>query len=748
MAYIFRLFPRGSSKELVCESLYSNRYSWFRPSEDFTESIIQLSQLLMDVTDIGPLKIFSHLPEIALGHEFSHSLSHKYFGEFLDHLLTSFSHWSNQTRNKKDLINIKLSGNYQSSITNALWLSRGNSDQIVSADFTGDGFTEGPFLRICQEIQFLGHLLSYAQEKGLKPLEFLGQTMKKKYAQNHDDLFGQLKLFNPVLVKSDPLYDSSILNLVELPKKNPHHHLINHINGHLKDLKKQASLIIFSNQNLFVPSQWERVSSFLKSVRVEAYFNFENLKGKGEIPSHLYILKKRSHKEQQDTLIKKGEKKESCLFFRWSGKLNSFYDFKEFIQELRHFQSQNDPSSRSLYHKELKKGSTFEFHQDAILSGKMLHSSSQDTSKVTHPVFFKNLTKNCITFDDFFYIESLNSNSKLEKSEKDFTLELLGLKVRHEDKFPFILIIDHSNPNKLDLEIIPSSSYKAKVEEYGRACFHYFGLKPKKLDINIDVFREYFLTNIGQQIIHISFDGTTKLKAKLQSFMTPKFFYPLKTGVLPLPEKFQFLKSGPQKIIKFSPQNLHQRFLSFEEALDKYLSYDPLDILNRVIEFRLSISQCLKENISTNNSSIYYNPIIRKNIENLKLGPLYDLHQDIHVRPLITEKKHAHLPLTEIQIKRKNDDHYLELISEDKVIFQLYSDPTLLNFISFLLGQAIDVPISNVLTSLQIPTVRDLKKVMEQYKEIEEDLTSIKKKCTIIISRIITTQINSPLSEK
>jgi len=746
-SFITKVFPKGSSKELICESLQSNRYSWFMPKDSFNKTILELAEHFQNISCIEFLKIFSHVPGIKFLPKFSHTLSHKCFGDFLNQLLNKIPQWLNMGRSRSDVINTKFSGDFLESLTNSFWLGQKETDTIISPDFIGEGFDKGPFLKICQEIQFLTSLLNHARKKNLPPVEFLSTCMKEKYSQTCEDGFGQMKLFDPGHIKGELLYSRIFLNLVNFPKKNPHHHLVNQINAQLKTLKRDGLLFVFSNQNLFVPSQGERVSTLLQDFKMNIYFNFENLKGKGEITSYLYVLSKRLPGKKERPLTSGSERKESCLFFRWSGDLSSFYNFSEFTTELQNYLSRQEAFSNSIYHKELHQGLSFEFHHDAILNGKLLHSSSQDTSKITHPSFFKNLTKFCTPLDNFFMIESLNPGNRQDKAEPDYTLELLGYRGRHEDKFPFILIADHSNPDKIDLEIIPSSSYKAKVEEYGYACFHYFGLIPKKLNLNVNIFREYFLTDIGQQIIQLSLDGLTKLKSKLQALLVPKFFIPLNQANLELHENFNFLKSDSDELLNLHPEFLNNSFNLFKDNLAEYTKKHPLEILDAIVQFKLTIQQCLRSNHLVNSGSAYQNPIIQEKLEGLTLRPIINNNDNIHVEPLTNKKENLHLPLTHTQIKQKGENWYLELSSNGIKVFRLYSDPTLLNFISFLLGSVVGLPIAKILMILSVPEVDDLKEVLDNFNDVESCLHSLYQDTATMISKLITQQVASlPLS--
>ena len=123
------------------------------------------------------------------------------------------------------------------------------------------------------------------------------------------------------------------------------------------------------------------------------------------------------------------------------------------------------------------------------------------------------MAKSCLPFDQFFTIESINVDSG-SSAKGDFTSSLLGLKFKKTENYPYVIIIDYRNQTNINRELISGDSYKAEGEKYGTAFFQYFGLMPKRPDLNINVFRESFKTDIGHQILQISLNGgLTKVKS-------------------------------------------------------------------------------------------------------------------------------------------------------------------------------------------------------------------------------------------
>ena len=107
------------------------------------------------------------------------------------------------------------------------------------------------------------------------------------------------------------------------------------------------------------------------------------------------------------------------------------------------------------------------------------------------------------------------------------------------------------------MELISGDSYKAEVEKYGTAFFQYFGLMPKRPDLNINVFREYFKSDIGHQILQISLNGgLTKVKSKLRALLIPKFFFENSQFPEGFLDQFNVLKTSKEDILETHPNDL------------------------------------------------------------------------------------------------------------------------------------------------------------------------------------------------
>lgn len=748
--FLTKIFQQGGPRELPCESLQANSYSWFRPDFENKEIVVKLAKELENISTIEFLKVFSNLPGMENLPEFSHTLSNKNFGEFLNHLLIKFPEWivGNKSHYPGKFLNTKFGGDFLSSLTNSFWLGQEsiNSPEstILIPDFIGETSEEGNFLKICQELQFLTFLSNLSVKVGRDATDLICQTFKQKYSMASDGIFSQMNLFSNKGSKGEIFYDRILINFSKVPKKNPHHSLISLINSQTSFLNKNGFLFIFSNQNLFVSSHTERVQELIRSFKLEAYFNFERLKGKGEITSFLYVLRKRDNKE---AIQKTGnDKKESCFSFRWNGNLTSFYNFQQFNKEFDFFLKNKNPFSNSIYHKELSSELNFEFFQDAILDGVLLHSSSSDTTKVAHPNFFRNLTKYCITFENFFKIESINPLEDQGGNKNDLTLELLGKKIRMEDKFPFILIVNLTDQNNIRIEIIPSSSYTAKVDENGYACFQYFGLIPKKFNLSINLFREYFQTDLGLQIIQLSLTSSTKLKSKIRSLLIPSFFLQENNPGFELRKDFEFLNYESEKLINIHPDNLIKNFEIFKSSIDESLADSPLKTLESLTNFKLNLELMLSwiYNQSTTTQNFKYtNPIIKESLSKLKLYPVYPANSEVHIEILASSREQLNTPLSHSLAKQNGSSYFIELHGAKGALLEIHSDQEILGFIQFLINQAVGMPISTILSCLNIPKIKELKDALNNFEQINNCLNSLLTDSKRIISNIFVQKISA-----
>lgn len=422
--------------------------------------------------------------------------------------------------------------------------------------------------------------------------------------------------------------------------------------------------------------------------------------------------------------------------------------FQNLVEELEAFIKSKSAVSTPVFRKEFGKDLFFEFHQDAIVEGKLLHSASNDPSKITHPNFFKNLTKSCLPLDQFFNLESLANEANSYK-RSNLTSGLLGINFGHEENFPIILIVDYRNPNEIRIELINSDSYKAKKEQYGLAYFQYFGLTPKRLDLNINVFREFFNTDLGLQIIQLSLNGGfSKLKSKLNALLIPKFF--LNTSPLPdyLVKSLSFLKVQEESLLSYHPEDIRNQFEEILPTLESIGRKYPWEIMGLLSFFKNNISCAVKSFNSMGvldgpDSINFKNPLIKNELKNLELNNIYPKNNDLFIEILIENPSEIRLPLSHTVFKSKGESPSLTIFSDETPIIRIFSDSLLLGFVDFILSSAETVPVSDILQNLSIPNLQDLKTIVDKTTQLEEILSSVFLKSKSFISQILSSQISS-----
>lgn len=777
LSFFTKTFRIGSSTELFSEALIkSHQYSWYRPSQDYSSEIQKLSKPLLKLSTSEIMKVFTSQPclEDINNLEFndpnySHTISHKTFGKFINDLILTFpklinrendelpSFLSNLT-SQVEVINCKYFGDFLNSFSLSHWVAQENKlgndwARVISPDFINPDFHNGPFLKICQELQFLTFLLNLSYELEKEPIDFISSIMRRKnsHTANHS---GQMAFFSKIGQETCDKYNRIIGNISKLPKNNPHHFLMTKINSEAESLNDEGYLYIFTNQNLFISSQSNKLESLLKSLKVEACFNFEELKGRGEIPAYLYIFSKKNKSKQKSGiqfLINevKESSKEPCLSFRMKGILHSFHNFSLLAKETKSFLRNKKTSFSPVFRKEIDEELIFEFNQDAIVEGKLLHSISSDPNNITHPHFFRNLTNKCIPFDQFFSIDNLSSSAQQKRSS--LTTGLLGINIEKENDFPYVLIVNLSDSQNVKLEIISSDSYLSKKEEYGTAYYFYFSLIPKLSDLNINVFREYFNNQLGHQIIQLCLNvgGPTKLKAKLKRLLVPKFFGECSFTSNSFPQKFELLKESASDILKTHPEQLKRNFQEIEHELISFSKEHPWQVMSILSYFKSNIEKAhLKVENVDGNSSIedvaFINPLIIQELKSLELSPLFPHNDDIYVDFKIDDKEGFSQGLSSTKLDIKESGSILSLFSDNKEAVVFHSEPIMLKFIEFILNSAEGYPILDILQNLNVPNIDELQTAIQRIVDLETNLKSIHQKLNSFILTILSQQISTP----
>jgi hypothetical protein len=767
LSFLGKIFVKDSSTELLCDSLQINQYSWYRPTNEYKDSLLKLKDAFEGVTLTELIKIISTPKDdkIYSIRNYSHSLSHLSFGLLVNELLIKFPTWLKQESKKKLLsneklcilpktINTRFAGNHVSSMALSHWLAQDTNvkisqwNNLICPEFEGLEFIDGQFLKICQELQFLSFLTRIAAEHKYEIVPFICKIMREKYKNSPDDGLAQPSFFNlgEIPSSNDTLYNRIVLNLIELPKTNPHHFLIQQIQAQKAFLKKDAIVYVFTNQKLFVPSHSERVEQLLKDFKVEASLNMEELKGKGEIAHYAYILTRRA---TEPTLNKhlfevNRKMKESCLSFEFRGNLTRFNKFNKLVEELQTFIKNKNPITSPIFVNEIEKDIFFEFHTDAIMDGKLVSSvASKDAGHLPHPSFFKNLTKSSTSLDTFFNIE-LIAHDDFNVEKQSLSASLLGLKSGPERQYPLLLIVNQNDPMDVKIELSPIDAYRGKLDHYGTAFYYYFGLIPKHPAINLNVFREYFSSMLGHQIIQLQLsDGPAKLKAKLRSLLVPNFFASTQFMPANLKSKFDFLDLDSNELRNFHPDELRSKFSTVKNNIAEHSKVYPWHLLSLVSHFKLQVKSLVEE-LEDGKPQTYNfnNSLISSELVKLKSFAIYPKNEDVYVEYKIKNNQELQLPLTSMKILTTDDTSVLVFKSQDKDIIHLHSSAVMIHFIKFILQTANGIKIADILLNLKVPTIKDLNKTTKSFENLKITQTALLKESEELIANILRSEVS------
>lgn len=719
-SFLSQVFKKGSLSELNSRALESNLYSWYRPHEGMREVMKDLLLLSRELAITEIIKNVSIRTQVLPDQQkiYSHALSHIGLGLFLNSLQINFPMWLETLEGKsipsgsleqEKIISCKFFGDYLESLSLSHWLAQENNkafhwDEILCPDFKGLEFISGTFTKICNELQFLTFLSNKAEHQGEKPIEYICKIMGGHFRNRK----GSLQRQESFLEDNNPFYTSTydrvVLNLCHFPKNNPQHYQMTQILDQVKYLKPNGYLFVLSSKKLFVPSLRERLEPVLRELKTEAIFDLENVKGKGELGSYIYIFKKKQKLDGDQEL---------CSYFRISADLDSFQEFSSITEHLRSFYLSHLTETPTMTQLEFPDSFRIEYFQEAVVNGMLIHSTNEDSTRITHPAFFKGLLDNCVPMDTLFEIKSLSS--KDHNSLRDNALNL-GLK----KDIAYFLVVDLRS-STVNLELHPMDTFRSIHSDYGETLCSYFQLMPKFSGLNPNILRNYFLTPVGRQVVNLTFSGGQSLiKGNLTKLLVPKFL--TQTEALPehLSRGFHFLDMKEQELLDVSPQSVLKSFNHIDQITKDLFPRYACEILTKFSNFESTL-QSLTWNMDDSRYGhrvSFSNPVIQGQLVLKTTRPLYPENEDVYFEFVEgSVASDIHLPLTETGIKISHEGDLklfsLELISNDRVIVRLHAEETMVLFINFILSQAMNVAISRILKAVHVPSLANLKDVIE-----------------------------------
>ncbi|MFP5386078.1 MAG: hypothetical protein ACLGHN_08375 [Bacteriovoracia bacterium] len=724
-SFLSQIFKKGSLSELKSRALESNLYSWYRPHEGMRGTMKELLNVSKELAITEITKHISFRTQVAQDQNkvYSHALSHLSMGLFLNSLQINFPLWLETVEGKsipqgspedERVISCKYFGDYLESLSLSHWLAQENNinfrwDEVLCPDFKGVEFISGTFAKICNELQFLTFLSQKADYQGEKPIEYICKIMGRHFRNRKNSQMKQGFLLedNPFYAST---YDRVVLNLCHFPKNNPQHYLMTQILDQVKYLKSNGYLFVLSSKKLFVPSLRERLEPVLRELKTEAILDLENVKGKGELGSYLYIFRKKN----------KGEcDKQLCSYFRISADLENFQQFAPITEHLRSFYLSHLTEVPAMAHLDFPDTFRVEFFQEAVVNGMLIHSTSEDSKNITHPSYFKNLLANCVPLDTIFEIRSLQAEDKSFMRDNGLNL---GLK----RDVSYFLVVDFRNGNA-NLELHPMDTFRSIHSDYGETLCSYFQILPKIPGLNPNILRNYFITPVGKQVTNLTFTGGHNLvKGSLSKFLVPKFL--TETELLPehLRSAFKLLEMDEEQFLEATPRVVEKNFQHIDQLTKNLFPRFACEVLSRLSNFERTLQTLIwkLDDVRLGQKVSFNNPIIQTQLLTRPTRPLYPENEDIFIEFVEgTVPTDIHLSLTETHVKVSHEGdlklYSIELLHQSKVIVRIHSEEAMILFVQFLLSHAHNVPISKLLRAVHVPSLKDLKEIIQTTKDFK-----------------------------
>jgi hypothetical protein len=750
-SFLSQIFKKGTQAEINSRALESNLYSWYRPNEGMKDSMKELLLLSKELAITEIIKNVSVRTQIAKdqGRVYSHALSQVSLGLFLNSLQINFPLWLETIEGKtipngglqeEEIISCKYYGDYLESLSLSHWLAQENNlngqwDQILCPDFKGFDFVSGVFTKICNELQFLTFLVHKAEHQQVKPVEYICKIMGSHYCNRKNTTIKQGLLLENNLFYSST-YDRVVLNLCQFPRNNPQHFLISQIMEQVKYLKNDGYLFVLSSKKLFVPSLRERLAPLLKELKAEAIFDLEEVKGKGELGSYIYIFRKRSQEYSSD--------KQVCSYFRISADLKNFQEFSSITDHLRSFYLSHLVEMPPIAQLEFSDSFRLEYFQEALVNGMLIHSANEDSSRITHPAFFKGLLNSCIPLDTVFEIKSLSLTEK--SSNQDFGLNI-GLK-----KDPSYFLVVDFRRGEVNLELHPMDTFRSIHSDYGETLCSYFELNPKIAGLNPNLLRNYFTTPIGKQVTNLTFtSGPSLVKGSLAKLLIPKFM--METDSLPshLRPTFDLFERSEIEFLEMAPDKVLKSFNHSDQVAKDILPKYACEILSHYSNLeRTLLALIWKMDDGRYGQKISFNnPVIQSLLVKKVTRPLYPHNEDVYYdRIENSSPAELHLPLTQTQIKVTHEGdlkfYFLELMSGDRVIVRFCSEEIVILFLNFILSHALNVPISKILKAVHLPSLTDLMSIIDSTEDMKQTYQALLDKVQLSIQSLFRTHVVSP----
>lgn len=727
-----KIFAKGTKRELKAKSLEHNQYSWYRPAELRLPQIYMLYNLSIELSFPETLKLLIRLQKEQNNSKYSHAMSHLGMGLLLNCIQVNLPKWQSSqqstTHVQYDELHIHstlYTGDYLEELGVSYWLAQENNktfswDELICPHFTVPSKDHlEVFDYYFHELQQL-HLLSEIHKHYKAPLlEFISkifQQWKNNIYNSH-----QRNLLENDEENISRQYDQVILSALDLGKGNSFHQLIQKINQTLSFIKDDGYILIISNQNIFLPSQSEKVSSLFKSLSPVCTIDLSRLEGKGETGNFFYVFKKRHGAELSYSST------QAHYTLRFSGILSSFHNFCSIPEEINNFFQKFLTTPPSIYQSITNNGSIqFDYFHSPIVNGIQIYSSDQDGQQITHPQFFKNLLKNTMPLNYFFEVSYIDPKDKITSPPTFSMDQLLPFKDPSFDSKnsfdqDYILLFDSTDHFSPKTTLAHIKDLRSTIDNFGICDFYYYKLRPLSNRVNISVFKYYLESKVGQQILGITTtNNKNQIRSKINTFLVPTFI-------------LNITNSNMSHLSVEALLNINIDETNFSSILEHSIKTKE-NINAQIDRTKFEIGNWKEFNFNTED--------IVDALKHMEIYPIYPSNHEFHVSFSNHKKNLNSAVINHHEVSLDSFWGQLHLKSNNNLVATIKAVSPQIIFLDYLLKNAPEMTAAEILTKISIPCSSDCTKLIQLKSKTLDILNETQSKISEVIDRCILFGIN------
>ena len=182
-------------------------------------------------------------------------------------------------------------------------------------------------------------------------------------------------------------------------------------------------------------------------------------------------------------------------------------------------------------------------------------------------------------------------------------------------------------------------------------------------------------------------DGPLKLKSKLKSLLIPRFFAETQYAPEELSKDFVMLEWEPKKLNQQHPLTLRTQFENASSTIAEVSNKYPWHLLGLLSHFKLNLqSTHMHFNSQKLEPHYFSNPLISEALMKLKNYAIYPKNQDIYIEINVKNPSELHMPLSNVQLVRDEDEYRLLLKFQDTTIVTFHTTLLMNQFLKFILS--------------------------------------------------------------